>query len=502
MNKHKYLSKILKKFKQIIDSLIIKNSKLFNIKEKKDKKLDYLSAKRVLAAVFLILILIFSYLSIPILYNKSELQSEIKNQLLKKYDMQFVFASDMKYGLFPRPSFTFTDVKILNLDKNIDFAEIKKLKINLFIKNFFSLKSLKIKDIFLNNVNFNVKKNDISFFNNLLDSNFMNTSIKIEDSFIFFTNQEDEILFINKINKMKYYHDPKRKFNILSAENEIFNIPYSFDLINDKTNKKILSTVNLNILKSLFEGEHNYKEDINNGSVKIISKNNKSLINYKLNQNIFSFEFNDSKLAPEFYYTGQIDLKPFFLNLLGKAENINISSLIDPNSLLIQLLKTEIFNNQNLNVTSTLNAKLISPYQKIVNLIFNIKIKEGLIDLDNTNFSWSDFADFEISDSLVYLSENNLTLDGVLKIDIKNYNEIYKFFQTPRNHRKEIRKIEFEFNYNFDQEIINISNLKINNILDENVGKILNRLVSQDNVLQNRIYIKNLINKAIKSYAG
>ena len=34
------------------------------------------------------------------------------------------------------------------------------------------------------------------------------------------------------------------------------------------------------------------------------------------------------------------------------------------------------------------------------------------------------------------------------------------------------------------------------------VGDILNKLVSQENILQNRIYLKNLINRAIKAYAG
>ena len=34
------------------------------------------------------------------------------------------------------------------------------------------------------------------------------------------------------------------------------------------------------------------------------------------------------------------------------------------------------------------------------------------------------------------------------------------------------------------------------------VGDILNKLVSQENLLQNRIYLKNFINRAIKAYAG
>jgi hypothetical protein len=114
----------------------------------------------------------------------------------------------------------------------------------------------------------------------------------------------------------------------------------------------------------------------------------------------------------------------------------------------------------------------------------------------------SNFADFKISNSLIYLSDNTLVFDGTMNIDVFNYNEIYKFFQTPRNYRKEINNLKFVFSYNFDKEIINISNLQINDQINQKVNVILNQLVSQENLLQNRIYFKNLINKAIKAYSG
>jgi predicted peptidase len=44
--------------------------------------------------------------------------------------------------------------------------------------------------------------------------------------------------------------------------------------------------------------------------------------------------------------------------------------------------------------------------------------------------------------------------------------------------------------------------MKIDDQHNQSVGVILNKLVSQENILQNRIYLKNLINRAIKAYAG
>ena len=501
MNKHSFLSKFLKKLSLLIDSLNFKNSKKFNFNQKKIFKLQSISAKRVLVTLFMLLILSFSYLSIPILYNKSQIQNEIKNQLLKRYDVNFIFSTDMKYNLFPWPNFKFENIKIVN-DENIKIAEIKNFKINLRMLNFFSLKNLEIKEVFLANAKFDIYQKDNSFFFDLLDNDFSKSEIKIVDSSIFFKNDEDEVLFINRIKQMEYFYDIKKSQNILNIKNEIFNIPYSLNVYNNKDKKKIFTKLNINLLRSSFESEYEYSQNIKKGSVNILTDKNKSQIDYFLSKEKLNFEFVDKMKDSNFNYVGQVYLKPFYLDLSGKVNKIDLSYFTNPNSVLVQFLKTEIFNNQNLNITSTINAGKIAPYQKLINLLLNFKIKEGLIDIDNSKFSWSDYADFTISNSLIYLNDNNLALDGTMKIEIKDYNEIYKFFQTPRNFRKEINKLEFVFNYNFDQQLINISDIKIDNQKNKIVGDILNKLVSQENILQNRIYLKNLINRAIKAYAG
>ena len=50
----------------------------------------------------------------------------------------------------------------------------------------------------------------------------------------------------------------------------------------------------------------------------------------------------------------------------------------------------------------------------------NSKIKEGLIDFDNTKFSWKNYAQFKILDSLIFVKDNELILDGKLDILIKD----------------------------------------------------------------------------------
>jgi len=93
-------------------------------------------------------------------------------------------------------------------------------------------------------------------------------------------------------------------------------------------------------------------------------------------------------------------------------------------------------------------------------------------------------------------------LDGKLKINIKDYNELYKFLLTPKNYRNEIREVVLNFTYNFDQRIAELKDIKIDNKINQSVNTILNNVVFKKEDLQNKIYFKNLLNEAIKNYAG
>mgnify|MGYP001341190092 CR=1 FL=1 len=109
---------------------------------------------------------------------------------------------------------------------------------------------------------------------------------------------------------------------------------------------------------------------------------------------------------------------------------------------------------------------------------------------------------FPIDSALRYSKDNNLVLDGNILINVYDVNEFYKFFQTPRNYRKEIKEIRFNFVYNFDQKISNLNNIEIDGNNNQQVNQVLNQIILKETFLQNRVYFKNLINKAIKFYAG
>ena len=168
----------------------------------------------------------------------------------------------------------------------------------------------------------------------------------------------------------------------------------------------------------------------------------------------------------------------------------------------VQLIKTEIFNHESINFNLIIDANQIKQFQSFVDLNVNSKIQEGLIDFNKTKFSWKNYADFEVMDSLLYVNKNQLLLDGKLYVDIKDNNQIYKYLQISKNYRPNLEKLEFDFNYNFDQKVINFTSIKINDEISDKVYGVLNKIILKKDELQNKIYFKNLMKKAIKAYVG
>jgi len=500
MSKHNFFAKFFKKTSIFINSLLKKKLNKLNFLFEKDKFLTFLSFKRGFVFLSVLIVLTFSYLSIPNFYDTSNLINNIKNQLYKDLNIDFSLSEEFSYNLFPKPNLTFQEIKFLNQDKK--FASVDEMKIYISFSNLFASNDIRIKNINLNKVNFDLNKKNYNFFVKLLNSNFSNFNLEIENSKIFYRNIENEVLFINKIDQLKYYYDLKDNKNTFVANNEIFNIPYTVELKNHKDEKKILTKVNFDFLKLQVKNILSYKQIQKNGLIEFTYNKKKSEGTYQLNNNLFNFNYLSKSLDNDFKYEGIINFIPFFSKISGDIDIINLNKLFNPDTILVQLFKSELLNNKNLNINVIINAEQIIPFKDLNNLVFKFRIEDGLLDISETKFSWLDYVDFQIFDSLLYVRDNNLVLDSNISIDIHNSSEVYKFFQTPRNFRKKINKIKFNFVYNFDQEITNLNNIEIDNLVNPEVNKILDQFISKDTILQNRIYFKSLINEAIKSYAG
>ena len=496
MRKTNFFVKYLNNISKFINSLLEKNLNKIN-----SKNLSYLIKNNKIILTFVALFVIFiSYLLLPTFYKQSDISKVLNTELQKKLYLNFKFQKNIKYNFFPRPHFITTDT-IIN-DEQTEISNIKNLKIFISLDNLFSFKNIQIKDLIIENANFNLNKNNYKFFINLLNHNFENGNLIIKKSNIFFRNAEDEVLFINKILKMKYFYDPKELKNIFYLDNEIFNIPLSMESFFNEDKSKIFSEVNIDLIKLKIKNELNLDKNIKVGKSEYNINKIKRIANYQIEKNYFNFQISDKVDQPDIRYDGKFNFNPFHASLVGDASEINLNYLFGTNAIISELLKTGVLNNKNIDFKLNINADSIYDNSNFRNINLKSNIRDGLIDTDKTKFEWRNFATFELLESLIFVRDGELVLDGKLKIDINNYNEIYKFLLTPKNYRNEISQIDLNFTYNFDQKTAELKDIKVDNKFDLNVNKVLNNVILKKDNLQNKIYFKNLLNQAIKNYFG
>ena len=68
--------------------------------------------------------------------------------------------------------------------------------------------------------------------------------------------------------------------------------------------------------------------------------------------------------------------------------------------------------------------------------------------------------------------------------------------------RKKISKINVNFTYLFDEKNIKVKNIKIDGKSLEKSKYSFDDILLKENNLQNKIYLKNLLNEVIKNYVG
>ena len=496
MNNPKFIASIFKKFNRFINNLLEKNLNKLNI----DNFKNLLINNKIFLSIVALIILFLSYLSFPNIYNKEEVALEIKKNLKNKLNLEFNFQEDLKYKFLPRPHFT-TNNSSINF-KEDKITEIKKLKFYVSLENLFSLKNLKLNHVILEDANFNLNKNNYNFFYNLLDANLNDFKFEILNSNVFYRSLENEVLLINNISNAKYYFDPKEIKNMLDANNEIFNLPYSIKIFDDKIEKTIHSKINIESLRLKIDSQTSYDETNYLGFSEINLLNTKSLFEYQLKNDLFEFKFFDKLQNPEFSYVGKFNFKPFYSNITGNTNKLDLSPLFSSNAIIKELLKTEIFNNKNIDFNLIVAGNNINEFNDFKNVLLKSKIQEGLIDIDQTKMTWKNNIDLEFFNSLIFVKEGKLILDSNVEININNSNELYKFLVTPKNLRKKISKVNVNFTYLFDEKNININDIRIDGKTLEKSKYTFDDILLKENNLQNKIYFKNLLNEVIKSYAG
>ena len=459
------------------------------------KRLRFDKNNKVFLVIVSIIFLTLVYFLIPTAYNKELIQKEIKNQIYQKYNVIIKFDSGIQYNFFPKPHFSSKNLPILNNQKKI--GEVKNFRIYINFKNFFKFNQIQTQDIILDKVDFNIKKSDLIFFTNLLKTEPNRNKLKIKRSNIFFTNKNDEVLFINQINDSQFYYDFKNLKNVLVSKNKVFNVPYKLIIGNDKLNEILDFELVSKKLVLKIENETDYKKKNDTGNLKISFKNKNNTFEYQINKNTLDINSKDNNKI----FKGLIEFKPFYLVANFKYQTFRIKDLIE-NPFFMEILKSQILNNKNLNALINFDVKNVYDFDRFSDLSIKLKIEEGNYNFSNSNIIWKENVNVGFSDSFLNFDKGKINLNGRTSFDVKNQDEFYKFFQIKKDLRKNIKKIELDFNYDFNEEKISFDNLRIDNKSNKKIEEIVSEFNSNSKKFFNKVTFKNFVNDILLAYFG
>ena len=459
------------------------------------RRLRFDKNNRVFLTIISIIFLTLTYFLIPTAYNKELIEKEIKNQINQKYNLDVKFDNKIQYNFFPKPHFSSKDLLILNGQAKV--GEVKNFKIYIEFKNFFNFNQIQTEDVIFDKAVFNIKKSDISLFKNLIKTEPNRNKIKIKRSNIFFMNKNDEVLFINQINDSQFYYDLKNLKNIFFSKGKIFNVPYKLIIGNDKLNEILNFELVSKKLVLKIENTTDYKMEDDTGSLKISFKNKNNIFNYQINKNTMDIYLNDTNKT----FRLLLEFKPFYLVSKLNYQTFRIRDIFN-NPFFMEIFKSQLLNNKNLNALMNFDVKNVYDFDRFSDLSLKLKIEDGNYDFSNSNIIWKENVKVLFSDAFLNFDKGKINLNGRTSFDVQDKDEFFKFFQIKKELRKNIEKIELDFNYDLNEEKITFDNLRIDNKSNKKIEEIISNFNSSNKKFLNKIIFKNFVNDILIAYFG
>ena len=504
------------KFKKFIK---FKNIKFFNNyftnkfnKFNKFKNIKFIKISNLSMSIILFITLLFLYLfylSIPTLYNKDALQKDITNKLIKEFKINFSLSSNIKYLILPAPHVLVENVKIFdnNLKDPKELSQIKKLKIYISQKNLFDQNNLKINKILIEVANFLVQNKYYGFFDDALKVQFSKKKIIIKNSNFFLKDKNNKIISIFPIKNINLFYDEEKSENQITVKGEFFKIPFNLNWYkNFEKDAKSVTLIKLKKLDLEIKNKSFIKDKKYLAKNNIFFRNAKLYSNFQIQNNLISFNSEDSKIVNNnLDYNGEIYLEPFDMKLEINLDKLNLIKFLTSSFAFIKSSNLEFLFNKNLSAKIDINAKNVRnkmfDYSKIL-----INFDNGKINFNDSFLISKKIGSLKLYKTKIDLVDEKLTFNCSFNFNVINQDEFYTAFQIPKKNRKLLKNIFFDLKVNTLNDKLNINNFNINNkksVLNDATKSIINQYnYSEKNKIYNWINLKNFTREIFNSYSG
>ena len=467
-----------------------KNLKKFN----QNKKTIYQLNTKFGASVAFIVVLFFSYFFIPAFYNKNEIKKILANQVSDKYKIDIRFNEKIKYGLFPQPFFYTKNLDIAFDDEILGNSNYVRFYIP--FNNFFSLKKLRVNDVIFQNTEFNTDSSNLYFFHQTLINLNEQNKVIFKKNRLFFRDNDKELLFLSKIKKMDFFYDDTNQLQKLNSELEIFNIPLKLTIIRDNNNKNKLIELSSRKIKlnSKTSIEHN-GEDID-GFFDILFFNKRNSFNYKIKNETLNF------LSKDKSFNGLLNFKPFYLYSDLNFEYVSKKKIFNNDSLILDLLNTDLLYNPNLNAVFNINIKKIEKFEYFKGLNLRIVLGEGRIKASDFDVKWNEAVSLKSKDIEFFNEKDEKKFIGEIIFNFSDVEKFFRYFQIKRNYRNVFNEIKADFVYDFNQNKISLNNLVVDNKSNKKINLFIEEFNKKEKNLFNKVTFRNFVKNFFKIYAG
>ncbi len=491
-NKHAPIKKKFNYLDNKIESFFdkIRNLKKYNQSKKKFYYLD----NKVAISVACLVLLFFSYFLIPAFYKEDKIKTSLINQVSDKYDINIVFNEKVKYGLFPKPFFYTKNLDIKYNNKVL--ANSGYVKFYISFNNFFLSENISSKNLIFQDTEFNINSNNISFFLKALNSSDKENQFIFKKSKFFYKDQNEDLLFLSKIDNFSFFYDGVNDLQKLKSNFEVFNIPFKLDItknILDKNKNIKLSSkkIRLDIETSL-----EYDKAKISGFFDIASINRKNLFRYVIEDNSLNF----SSLEKDF--KGEVNFKPFYFSTDLNFNYISQKKIFQSESLLIDLLDSELLNNPNLNASINIKIDKIDKFEYLQDFVSKIHLGDGRILMKSFNTQWNNSVLIK-SNEIEFLNDiEGKKLVGEIIFNFEDIEKFFRYFQIKRNYRDVFETIKLDFVYDLTLDKLIVNNLRIDGKSLKKIDKLLNQFNKSEINSFNKVTIRNFIKEFFIVYAG
>ena len=396
--------------------------------------------------------------------------------------------------MFPKPFFYTKNLDIKYNNKVL--ANSGYVKFYISFNNFFLSENILSKNLIFQDTEFNINSNNISFFLKALNSPDKENQFIFKKSKFFYKDQNEDLLFLSKIDNFSFFYDDVNDLQKLKSNFEVFNIPFKLDITKNILDKNKNIKLSSKKIRLDIETSVEYDEDKISGFFDIASINKKNLFRYVIEDNSLNF------LSLEKDFKGEVNFKPFYFSTDLNFNYISQKKIFQSESLLIDLLDSELLNNPNLNASINIKIDKIDKFEYLQDFVSKIHLGDGRILMKSFNTQWNNSVLIK-SNEIEFLNDiEGKKLVGEIIFNFEDIEKFFRYFQIKRNYRDVFETIKLDFVYDLTLDKLIINNLRIDDKSLKKIDKFINQYNKSEINTFNKVTIRNFIKEFFIVYAG